>query len=311
MSKKKRRAAHGAADRSPGSSAAEDAEEPRWAAADEPRGPGLVGYLRWVTVGTWRRSDARALAHRQARATEGLGPDWRPAATLVLGALVLTALHYLGKGEGFDGYAQRFVDADWAADRLSPIYRANEKLWWTGWRIGGYLVVPALFIKLALRERLRDHGLSTEGFSNHLAIYGVCLCVVLPLVALVSYEPTFQSKYPMYQLAGRSLSDLLWWESLYALQFFSLEFFFRGHWLEMLERTMGSHAIFAMMVPYCLIHFGKPWPETVGAIVAGLALGTLALRYRSIWAGFLVHVSVAVSMDVASLLQRGEFPSQW
>ncbi len=74
---------------------------------------------------------------------------------------------------------------------------------------------------------------------------------------------------------------------------------------------MGSHAIWAMMVPYCMIHFGKPWPETVAAIVAGLALGTLALRYRSIWAGFLVHVSVAVSMDVASLIQRGELPTEW
>jgi len=279
--------------------------------ADGAREPGALGYLRWVTLGAWRRSDARALAHRQARADAGLGPDWKPAATLVLGALILAALHYAGKGEGFDAFASRFVDADWAQDRFSPLYQANEKLWWTGWRIAGYLVVPALFVKLVLRERLRDHGLTTEGFANHLAIYGACLCVVLPLVALVSYEPTFQNKYPMYDLAGRSLSDLLWWESLYALQFFSLEFFFRGHWLEVLERTMGSHAIFAMMVPYCLIHFGKPWPETVGAIVAGLALGTLALRYRSIWAGFLVHVSVAVSMDLASLIQRGELPSSW
>ena len=280
-------------------------------AARPPRGRGLADYFRWVTVGTWKAADARALAYRQARAEEGLGPDWRPMVTLMLGALILTALHYAGKGQGFDAYVERFVDADWARDRTSPSYQANEKLWWTLWRIGGYLVVPAIFIKLILRERLRDHGLTTEGFRSHLAIYGVCLLVVLPLVALVSHDATFQSKYPMYAFAGRSVSDLLWWEALYALQFFALEFFFRGHWLHVLERTMGSQAIWAMMVPYCLIHFGKPWPETVGAIVAGLALGTLALRYRSIWAGFLVHVSVAVSMDVASLVQRGELPMEW
>lgn len=277
----------------------------------EPREPGALGYLKWVTLGTWRAADERALAYRQRRADEGLGPDWRPMVTLMLGALILTALHYAGKGNGFDSYVERFVDAEWATDVRSPVYQANEKLWWTLWRIGGYLVIPAIFIKLFLKERLRDHGLTTEGFRSHLAIYGACLLVVLPLVALVSYEPTFQNKYPMYAFAGRSLSDLLWWEALYALQFFSLEFFFRGHWLHVLERTMGCHAIWAMMVPYCLIHFGKPWPETVGAIVAGLALGTLALRYRSIWAGFLVHVSVAVSMDLASLIQRGELPTEW
>lgn len=287
------------------------AETKRSGESGAAREPGFAGYLRWVTIGTWKAADERALAYRQARAEQGLGPDWRPMVTLMLGALVLTALHYVGKGQGFDAYVERFVDADWAADPRSPIYQANEKLWWTLWRIGGYLVVPAIFIKLALKERLRDHGLTTKGFRSHLAIYGACLLVVLPLVALVSFDPTFQNKYPMYAFAGRSVSDLLWWEALYALQFFSLEFFFRGHWLHVLERTMGSQAIWAMMVPYCLIHFGKPWPETVGAIVAGLALGTLALRYRSIWAGFLVHVSVAVSMDVASLIQRGELPTEW
>lgn len=292
-------------------SPAAEPEAPAAGSADEVRQPGFGGYLRWVTVGTWKAADARALAYRQERAEKGLGPDWRPMVTLMLGALILTALHYAGKGQGFDAYVEHFVDADWASDRMSPIYQANEKLWWTLWRIGGYLVLPAIFIKLVLKERLRDHGLTTEGFRSHLAIYGACLMVVLPLVALVSYDATFQNKYPMYAFAGRSVSDLLWWEALYALQFFSLEFFFRGHWLHVLERTMGSQAIWAMMVPYCLIHFGKPWPETVGAIVAGLALGTLALRYRSIWAGFLVHVSVAVSMDVASLIQRGELPTDW
>ena len=33
-----------------------------------------------------------------------------------------------------------------------------------------------------------------------------------------------------------------------------------------------------MIVPYCMIHYGKPLPETLGAIGAGLILGTLAMR---------------------------------
>ena len=49
-----------------------------------------------------------------------------------------------------------------------------------------------------------------------------------------------------------------------------------------------------MIVPYCMIHYGKPMPETLGAIVAGLILGTLAMRTRSIWGGVLIHIGVAI-----------------
>jgi len=64
-------------------------------------------------------------------------------------------------------------------------------------------------------------------------------------------------------------------------------------------------------VPYCMIHYGKPFAETMGAIVAGIVLGTLAMKTRSIWSGFLIHVSVAISMDVAALMQTDGMPTAW
>ena len=42
-------------------------------------------------------------------------------------------------------------------------------------------------------------------------------------------------------------------------------------------------------------------PETLGAIGAGVILGTLAMRTRSIWGGVLIHIGVAVTMDVLAL----------
>ena len=50
-------------------------------------------------------------------------------------------------------------------------------------------------------------------------------------------------------------------------------------------------------------------PSLVGELIAGIVLGTLAMKTRSIWSGFLIHVSVAVSMDVAALLQTTGMPS--
>ena len=49
-----------------------------------------------------------------------------------------------------------------------------------------------------------------------------------------------------------------------------------------------------MVVPYCMIHYGKPYLEAGAAIIAGVVLGSLSMRTRSIWAGFLVHGTVAI-----------------
>jgi membrane protease YdiL (CAAX protease family) len=50
-----------------------------------------------------------------------------------------------------------------------------------------------------------------------------------------------------------------------------------------------------------MIHFEKPIVETLAALGAGVILGTLAMRTRSIWLGFAIHVSVALTMDLLAL----------
>jgi membrane protease YdiL (CAAX protease family) len=122
-----------------------------------------------------------------------------------------------------------------------------------------------------------------------------------PVVIIASLSDSFRETYPFYRMANRSHFDLWSWELLYVVQFISLEFFFRGFLLQALRRVMGANAIFVMMIPYCMIHYGKPAPETFGAIGAGLVLGTLAMRTRSIWGGVLIHCGVAITMDVLAL----------
>ena len=130
--------------------------------------------------------------------------------------------------------------------------------------------------------------------------------VVIPLVFIVSHHPNFLHTYPFYPQAAHSWTELLLWELSYAAQFLALEFFFRGFVLLSLARYIGAYAIFFMAVPYTMIHFQKPLPETLGAIFAGVALGTLALRTRSIFGGVFIHVAVAWSMDLMALFQKGE-----
>jgi hypothetical protein len=254
-------------------------------------------------LATWHELDAESARDRSARASY----DLHPLVALSVGAVCLAVMEYFGHTVHFNAYA----DAWDPALRSSPYFELMGFAWWSASRVLGYFVVPALVVVFVFRERLRDHGLETTGFFEHAWIYAISYVVVLVCVVLVSrHDAHFQTYYPFYGQASRSWADFWMWELLYAAQFFSLEFFFRGFWLRSMKPSLGSQAIFAMVVPYCMIHFGKPFLETMAAIVAGVVLGTLSMKTRSIWSGFLIHVSVAISMDMAALLATDGLPSR-
>jgi len=54
-----------------------------------------------------------------------------------------------------------------------------------------------------------------------------------------------------------------------------------------------------------MIHFTKPMPEATAAIFAGLILGYMAVRSKSFVPGIMLHVSVAVTMDLLVLWRAG------
>ncbi|MBK8171606.1 MAG: CPBP family intramembrane metalloprotease [Sandaracinaceae bacterium] len=272
-------------------------------------------YPRRFFFETWRHIDEEASEERGKRRRQNRPYDTRPLIALVTAAACLTLMEYFGQRstmiallDAFDPREASVHVGFWADLRASQYYRLYEFVWWSGWRVLGYFILPAIVIKSAMRERLVDHGLSTEGFREHAWIYGLFFFVVLIGVVGVSFTDEFSQYYPFYKQASRSWFDFGCWELLYAAQFFSLEFFFRGFILKSCKTMMGSHAIFAMIVPYCMIHYGKPALEAFAAIFAGLVLGTLAMKTRSIWSGFLIHVSVALSMDVAAMLQGRGLP---
>jgi membrane protease YdiL (CAAX protease family) len=131
---------------------------------------------------------------------------------------------------------------------------------------------------------------------------------MVPLVLVFSTVAEFQRIYPFYR--GWTPEDdgwgrLLAWEASYALQFVALEFFFRGFLVHGLKHRFGVYSVFVMTLPYCMIHFGKPLPECLASIIAGVFLGFMSLKTRSVWLGAALHVSVAWGMDFCSLYRRG------
>jgi len=246
--------------------------------------------LERLVLAPWRAIDAERVRDH------GGAVDWRPLFVLVTVAVSLTVQNYWGERPVFVRLFPRH-EAAWAGD----YYDLMEFAWWTGWRIAGYVLMPIVVIWAMPGERVRDYFVGIGHLKRHLHVYLVLLALVAPMVYAASQRGSFQATYPFYKWANRSRFDLLAWEAMYVAQFAALEFFFRGFMLKGLVRSFGSSAVFVMIVPYCMIHYGKPMPETLGAIGAGLILGTMALRSRSIWGGVLVHAAVAVSMDVLAL----------
>lgn len=278
----------------------------------------MRGLFRALTIESWRALDEEAAALREER---GGGFDHRPLVAFSAGAVFLVLMEYWGMPEDFTATVDWLVAKEVEGTLSTSVFRSLEgspywelmhHAWWALWRVLGFFVLPVLVIWATPGERVRDqHVAMRHPDPPRLApFYWVGLAVGLTLLAVVSFVPGFQATYPFYRAAGRSVLDLALWELLYIAQFFSLEFFFRGWWLRA-GRAMGSHAIWAMMVPYVMIHVGKPMLETLAAVVAGLFLGTLAMRGRSIWPGFGLHCAVAVGMDLACLAQRGELPTHW
>ena len=72
-----------------------------------------------------------------------------------------------------------------------------------------------------------------------------------------------------------------------------------------LAPRLGWVSIFVMVVPYNMLHFGKPMPEALVAIIGGLVLGTLSLKTRSIWWGASLHIAIAITMDLCALWHEG------
>ena len=246
-------------------------------------------WARFLTVDQWRAIDAETPRDPAQAGTF----DYRVLVVLVVVAVSLTLQEYIGD--------RGYFEAHWPPSLGDKYFELKGFAWWSGWRVLGYVVMPIIALAFMPGARIRDVHVSPRGFFRHLWIYVLLFLIVLPAVIAASRTPEFRHTYPFYRLANRSKFDLWSWEALYAAQFVSLEFFFRGFILQALRRALGSNAIFVMIVPYCMIHYGKPLPETLGAIGAGLILGTLAMRTKSIWGGVLIHIGVAMTMDVLAL----------
>lgn len=277
----------------------------------EARGRG-VPVLGWF-LRMFDALDAEAAAERRLPGYDARAEADR-ARQIFLGAGILLVLGYSFGDRPF--FIDTFGPALAKSRRLAPYADLLSYVYWSFAKLLGFGILPLLHLRL-LGQRPAECGLGRQPAPVGSAVpqlpwgrtYLLLLMAVLPAVIAVSFTPAFQQSYPFYRQAGRSLFDFLAWELPYLFTFVAVEFFFRGYLLFGLRRVFGSHTLFISMLPYCMIHVLKPAPEAFASIFSGLLLGTLALATGSLWCGVLLHITVALSMDLLSSAQGHTLPA--
>lgn len=268
-----------------------------------------------IVKSTYTQVEQESLDFKNARSSNL--PDGKVFMVAVLASIALVVIEYVAKDPGYimlvDFLKSIGLKGLSTALLQSMEVTGNTQLhrltYWISVIVVFYLIIPMVFVKFVFKENLRDYGFRLGNLRKDYSIYLIMLCIMLPLVYWMSTTKSFQLRYPFYTMSqGEHLYPNFWrWECLYFLQFVGVEFFFRGFMLHGTKRQMGFYSILFMVIPYCMIHFGKPMAESIAAIMAGVALGVLSLKSKSIVPGILIHFSVAITMDLAALYQKGYF----
>lgn len=219
---------------------------------------------------------------------------------VALAALMLSVVNFLGSGAEISLMLWEQFQQPWM---LSPLVAKSS---WALLCFLAYALVPFLIATWVWKIPLSQQGISVRLPKEHRSVYLWAVGLMLPLVFAVSFLPSFQKTYPFvpFETSPFPWKAFLVWEGFYLLQFVGVEYFFRGFLVLPLREKLGSAAVYLPILPYVMIHFGKPLPETLAAAFAGWFLGHLSYRSGTILPGIALHFGVALSMDLLSLWQK-------
>ncbi len=187
--------------------------------------------------------------------------------------------------------------------QFDPNVYLYEYLYWFLGDFFTFFVLPVLIIKVILKERGKDFGLSVGDYRTGFKITLIFLAIMMPLVWIFSSFQDFVRTYPQLVQVRDNWSVFFIFETGLFIYMVAWEFIWRGFMLFGLKHKFGYYAIFIQMIPFLILHNGKPAAETFGAIVAGLALGVLAWRTGSIYYCVITHAGVMFTIDLVSTLR--------
>lgn len=229
------------------------------------------------------------------------------------GAALFLVFWYVGRMDSWSRWWAPLAGDPRGGGPMAPLYGF---FYFSGSAFVFRTLLPFGLAFLLFRLRPSDLGLFAPGNPHPPSVrriwpvYLLLYVAVLPFVLHAAGTAPFLAKYPMCRAMigpGGEIDafHFFLYEAAYLLIFVSGESFWRGFLLFGLERSLGLWSLVFMIVPYVTGHFGKPLPETLGALAAGTILAWLALKHRSVWLGVALHYAVALTMDLLAIAAAG------
>ena len=151
-----------------------------------------------------------------------------------------------------------------------------------------YAVFPILVILIILRKNPLDFGLRI-GNPRIWVKYVLVICLISAVILYAaSFSPSLQSYYRMEKF--NFLSYFL--TSCVSLS--ASEYIYRGFLIFGLEEKFKEGSILIQVIPFVLLHLGKPEMETLSTLLTGVLFGYVAYRGKSYWPAFIIHLFINI-----------------
>lgn len=156
---------------------------------------------------------------------------------------------------------------------------------------------------LALREDPRRYGLGRGDVRRAVLLGGLAIIVTVPAIALIAAVPAIRDWYgpSMTTVPGVLLTSVL--------DLVPTEFLLRGFLMFALLRVIGPFGVVVAVVPFVMVHIGKPDLEALSTLGGGLVFGWLNWRTGAIWASAAYHVAIQATVIVAAAAWAGGAPA--
>ena len=151
-----------------------------------------------------------------------------------------------------------------------------------------FAVFPILVILIILRKNPLDFGLRL----GSPRIWGFWVGVICLAAAVILYASSFAPSLQSYYRTNdfKILSYFL----TSCVSLCASEFMYRGFLLFGLKEKFQEGSILLQMIPFALLHLGKPELETVSTLLTGILFGYVAYRGKSYWPAFIIHLFINI-----------------
>jgi membrane protease YdiL (CAAX protease family) len=151
-----------------------------------------------------------------------------------------------------------------------------------------YFGLLPLVVILFMRKNPLDYGLRW-GKPRVWVFWVIITCLLAGIILFsVSFLPSLQGYYD-FELKKYGFIAYVW-TSIFSLM--GSEFMFRGYLLFGLKDKYKEGSIIIQMIPFAILHLGKPPVETISTIFTGLLFGYIAYKGKSYWPVLIIHLFI-------------------